>query len=678
MAARTARPIPTVRQQEVNIQLDDFRGGLLTLTDESITPANAARVTRNLWQVGDGRYAPRPGTAYYGIDWGGVIEGAAQYVTDSNTRHIVAAVRSGGNVVIKRSTDDGATISTVSGGTFAQGYPVYFLQIKSFLYLSNGNGNVLRYDGSTTLQSYAGLTAPGAPNSLTPGGLTGTIQKYYYRYSAVNEVGETPAGANLSIAVGKQRDSWIVGTDYVDMVANRVTNARRYNIYLGDESGFEVYLTSVADPGTGTTFTFRDTGETALNTFIEYPVGDTTTGPKIGPSELSGNRIWATGDPNNQWRVYWTGTGTFQGAFSPFYGGGYIDLEKGGRERPTAVIHSRDGKGTPYATVFTSDAEGYGSIWQIGLETLTVGETSFTVPNAVKIVGSVGSVAPKSVIKVRDDIMFFNKKGIFTLRAKPQLLNLLSTDEYSANIRPDIQALTGSALDDVAAHFWNAKVLFSVPFGSTTNNRIYVNDTERRNWYGPWTPATGAWSGINNFFEYTNANGNTYLLGIPINGTRLVRFGEDIRGDLGNAFPTEYQSGLIHVTKDRFTFAEMEKAQIEISQSTGTITFQILGTEYSGGFSAVASQTIATTASNVGWSSGRRWSTGDLWSETHAAPQVFAQSSLKRTIYLNGKFVNNLRFRVTTNTLDAYYVLNTLAARGVVSDIGEPSDWRLT
>ena len=211
--------------------------------------------------------------------------------------------------------------------------------------------------------------------------------------------------------------------------------------------------------------------------------------------EMSGNRIWATGDPDNPYRVYFTGVGQYLGFFSPFYGGGYIDLEKGGRETPVRVVHYRKGSGDSMATVLCSSPDGLGSIWQVDINSNTVDNFTFAIPMAYKIVGSIGSNATFSVVKAKDNIGFANTKGVFFLRNKPQMLNILTTDETSQPIRPDYRSLNQSQIGNLCAYYYEGKIFFSASEGST-NDIIFIYDLERNNWTYKWS------RGVKRFFEY--------------------------------------------------------------------------------------------------------------------------------------------------------------------------------
>jgi len=666
-----ARDITNTRRDPLprtKLEIEDFRRGLVTLINESLLPSNAAKESRNLMQSMDGRWTPRWGSDYYGATATDTIYGGASYTTDAGANHLV--IHSG--TAIKRSTDDGETWASCSGLTMTAGEKPFFKQIGSYLYIANGTDVLARYDGTTTLQTYTTVSSPG---TITPTktGLDATTFTASYRVSAVNGVGETIASTAGTVTISKTRDNWTLNTDYITVTWSKVTGATAYNVYYMDNNnggGRHCYLGSVDQPS-GATATFIDYGESVspLNTYVVAPEADTTTGPKFAEMELSGNRIWSTLDPNNPWRVYWSGAGIDIGAFSPFNGGGYIDLEKGGRERPKCVVHYRDGRGGAFATVLTSDPEGVGSIWQISLESVTVGNISFTVPSAIKIVGSIGSGAPLSVVKVRNDIQFFNRRGWFSLRSKAQMLNLLSTDEISGNIRPDIQSLTGSALENVCAYFYDAKVFTSVPQGNTTNNRIYINDTERLNWSGPWT------FGVERFFEYSDVNGDNHLLAVPINGTRLIEISENFNSDLGVAFDTRYTSGLIPISEDRNAWAKIKYAYIEVNNPIGEIVFTVFGTPKRGGFQQIGTVTIDSTEyeSSVGFSTFAFSSTA--FSATPTNTGNTTQSIVKKRAKIN-KLVNNLQFKITTSRVEDDYTLLTLSAKGYLVPTGDPQDWK--
>jgi hypothetical protein len=639
--------------------LEEFNGGVITLTDESDLPSNAAVEAKNLLQVEDGNWAPRWGSDWFGTDTGATIDGAGTFTTDAGVTHLV--VVAGGTVY--RSTDDGTTWDSCTGGTFTASNHVKMKQIKSALWMVNGVDAMLRYNGTTTLDTFAGLTTP---TGLSAGetGLTGTNFTYYYAIAAINDVGSTAASTEVSQQVSTDRDNWATdGTESIDLSWSTVTGASRYEIYVGVDSGSLFYLASTEDTS------FSDDGSVAINSFLESPVDDTTTGPVAKDIEISGNRLWLTQDVDNPWRVFWGGTGTYQGRFSSFYGGGWIDLEKGGKERPQSVVHFQDGKGNSFLTVLTKDPEGNGSIWQIALETATVGTTSFTIPAATKLVGTVGTTSYRAVVKVANSILFPNQKGIYSLGPRPQLLNLLNTDEVSANIRPTYKDLPDSAIPGITGYFYDAKVFMSVPFGANQNSRIMVYDTERQNW------SNHAFDfGVEGMFEYTDTAGDNHFLCWKPDGSRLIEIDENIRGDLGADFETVYTSPLIPLTNSRVGFAKVKRAFIELAQARGAIEFKVSGQRMRKSFSEIGSETIDVGVTSSGWSSDA-WSS-TAWSDSQTSPVLFTDQSLIRFIDIREK-LGTIQFTIKTSSRNDYYILRSLYAEGFILKSQQPSTRRL-
>lgn len=647
----------TSQKREYNQVYDDFKAGVVTLVEEARIGVDAAKQATNLWQIQDGVYATRPGTAYYGLVTpnGAVIDGAAEYVkSDGTTELIIVATK------VYKCTDGGAW-TEVTGATFTSGVTCYFIQIKGRLYITNGTDSLAYYDG-TDLHKYTELAAPewaATPLALT--GITSGSYNHYYVVTALNEVGETVGSTEATIAASEARDTWS-STDKITVDWEAVSGATRYQIYYSDESGYEVLIASVSSDVTS----YDDTGAAQANSYIEVPDANTTGAPKFRQMELSGNRLWATDDPDNKYRVYFSGTGVNQGTFSDFYGGGWIDLEKGGRDTPKAVCHYRTGKGDSIVTVLCSSPEGKGSIWQLALESATVGDTSFTVPTATKIIGSIGTSAPLSVVKVKNDIAFYNKKGFSSLGSKANLLNILATDELSVNIRPSVRSLVAAQTPKVCGYYYDGKIYWSVPEASTGNDKTYLFDTERRNWQIAWS------LGVKQFLEYTDSSSNTKFLAVPTSGTKLIQISDSISGDIGATIPTNYTSGLYPITKDRTVAAKIDDAYIELGRPRGNITFTLLGTEKNKPYSQIGSITITDQVSQTGYT-WQKYSTCKYSTGT-GTPKTFSSSSVRKSISVN-KVLYNYQAQVTSSGLNDYYQLLSWQVKGKIVKVRDPSSW---
>lgn len=653
--------------KEVKIKIDEFDGGVNKLVEEVRVKEDEAVEALNLMLEQDGVWTPRWGSDYYTPEISGVsgIDGFSEYVTDADVREVVI-VGSDGNVY--KSVDGGeATEITTSAGASAGwtgGNTAYFLQIKSYLYITNGVDGLLRYDG-TDISTYSELSAPSwAATALTRGaGLSSGNYTYYYQVTALNDIGETVPSSEESITVDTQRESWVsANDDYIDLDWDEVEGASRYQVYISEESGYEVLLGSTTDTS------FRDDGTLTANPYIETPDDNTTAAPRFKQMAVSSNRMFATYDPNNKYRVYFSGTGQYMGFFSDFYGGGYIDLEKGGRETPRAVVHYTDGQGNGRATVLCSTPEGRGSVWQITLSSVTVESDTFTVPSASKIVGSVGTDSPLGVVLAENDVWFPNKRGIFTLGPERNFYGILRTNELSSRIRPYWRNLMADSLSKIAAYYYDAKIFFSVATTGSENNRTIVYDRERRSWYVDWSIGAKQWG------EYTDSSGDTHFLFSEENSSRLVELSSAYKGDKGSAFKTSYISPRIQMGKNWNDFAKIRKAYIRLGNPEGTINFSILGTQKKQGYSGLASKTITALFSltGMGWDQMGAVQMGS----TAGTPTAYTQASDIRYMKVNKK-IRDLQFKVSSNSVETNYSILGLMAEGFRIQTSPPSDWKL-
>jgi hypothetical protein len=265
--------------------------------------------------------------------------------------------------------------------------------------------------------------------------------------------------------------------------------------------------------------------------------------------------------------------------------------------------------------------------------------------------------------------MFYNSQAFYNLGARAQFLNLLSTDEASANIRPDVKQISTDGEDKIAATYFDAKVYFSVPYGSNANNFTAIFDTERK----AWLPKAFT-IGFKSFLRYTDTNNARKLLCIKPGDNRLSEISTGILGDYGLAFETTLLTGLLPTTKNRFDFQFTEEAEIEFSNPQGEINIELLGIERQKGFTSSNTETITSTTSIYGWDS-EFWDT-TLWDDTTLVADVFSESSIKR--YFNvQKELNAVQWRITTDSINSTYVLRTLQTSGTETLAGKPRNWKL-
>jgi len=638
--------------------IDSAKGGTVTNIDEARQNKTQSPETLNLTLEQDGLWTTRPGTVYYGSVPASEtsICGAWEYVVDEDTREIVLV---GGSGVIYKSTDDGKTWSVISGGvSMTANKRCSFLQIDGNLYITNRTDRLTFYDGSA-VQRNSALLDPTGLTATRGGGLSAGSYNLYYRVVALNSVGFTAGSNEAAVTVNKHRDTWALATEKVDLAWTAVAGADRYEIYLSDESGAQVYLAET------TTNSFADDGSAALNPYREIPDDNTTGGPILGRLTLSNGRIWGIDENYN---VVFSGVAQYINYFSWFYGGGRSELDKGGREFPVVVVHYRTGKGDVAPTVLSKSPDGRGAIWQIAMDTLTIGEDIIIVPTPVKIVGGIGAQGEAAVTEAGDNIYSSNKKGVHALRNKAQIFNVLSTDEQSVNIRPTYRKSIHSAkYPDMIAFSNEGKVMLSASKGGVGNDFSFLYDTEKNAWVWDWD------IGFEQLFEYTDSNNSTHLLGVQSGENRLIEITDRATSDKGQAFRTSWLSPLLHVdAKDKTQFADVDDVVIEIGRPQGTINFEVLGIMKNKPLKKLKSRKIGDTVSSVDFANDLF---GDYsFGEDDEVPVTFAQASVKKRISIN-KELNAIQFRVSSTQADTRYTILSIIAKGRYVPTDPPGSW---
>ena len=659
--------LPTNFPTPQYLTLSSWKKGVISLIDKSRLPLDALEQADNLFLVEDGQPTLRPGVDWFGVAVpnGQAIDGAS-YFDFNGAIHIV--VVAGG--VIYRSTNNAQSWTQCTGFTMTVGRRVKMLQYNNSLYMTNGVDDITLYDGSLVLNRYTTLSVPAAPSAVKTG-LTGTGIPYYYKVSRVNTIGFSTASPTNTGAVESNlsRSSWSSTTNFVTLTTPSADAGQtRWDIYLSEDNVNFYYLSSVAATS-GATSVFVDDGTAIPVPSTIAPTASTATGPKVEELENVGSRMWGVRDTVNRYRIWFTSGSPPVGAFSSAYDGGYLDWAPGGKFIPNKVIDYRDGKGTPLATVFCTSADGQGCVLQVSLDIITIGDISITVPSAYRLPGSRGTPAPGSVVNVLNDYMFYNTQAFYNLGSRAQYLNLLSTDESSANIRPSVKSISTMGESGIASVYYDAKVYFSVPIGSSTNNYTMVFDTERK----AWLP-TAFTRGFKDFLRYTTTDGSPKLLAYNSGDSRLSEISTSIQGDYGQPFTSILKTGLYPTTKNRFEFQWTEQAEIELSNPSGITAVELVGLERSKGFSSQASANITSTLSTTGWDTFL-WDT-TAWDDTSNAVDTYSESSVKRYFRL-GKELNAIQWIITTNSLEANYVLRTLQTWGTQTNGGLPRSWRI-
>lgn len=644
------------------LDLDKFRGGSNTLLNESRLSSIYSPFIKNLQQVQDGIWKTRPGLSLYGsaIPSATSIDGAVTFKNTSGTLEVIVMAVIGGVGKLRKSTDNCVTWSAIDDTkTFTAGIRPTFLSINSRLYITNGT-DPLSYYNSSTLTRYTAITNPSAP-SLALTTLTTGSYSNYYKIVHVNDVGFTVASSVTGITTNKERSLWS-GTEKVTVSYTPVAGATGTQIFWGDISGGEQFI------GESTGSSYEDFGISLPNPYIDLPDDNTTGAPKFRSLEVSGNRIWGTKTESAKWRVYASGTGVYNGNFSPFYGGVYIDIEKGGMNEPQAVVHYRTGKGDPVITVICSDPFGNGTIFQVELTSTTIDTTTFTVPVAYKIVGATGGDSPSYVAKVNDDVIFGSRKRISSLKNKQQIFNVLSTEDMIPSIRNDYESLNHDNIGKFFIFHKTPRIYFGLTKSKTAteNDITAVFDTERNNWNWYWDV------GFKGMLEYSDSHGELRLLTIPTSGAQLSTLSDDNLGDYGSGFYQEYLSPLIPVHSDKTSLAKIRNVLFEIGSLRGKCFVEVIGVKKGKSKESLESEVLTESSGAVGY--GADILSGFLFSGTSSTSTAAVLSTKTKNVRINEKLYY-IQFRVYTSTLPTRFELLKIQAKGFLIPSRPDSSW---
>lgn len=583
---RERRRLPSRGRSQFLSRIKRFDRGSGSNLSQTQTNTRFAESVLNMLQVKEGVWRTRPGSGTYGVAIPGIdkVEAACQYVPASGNREIVAICKEGSYSYAYKSTDDAVTWSKISNSiTFTPGKYYQFVQFQGNLYIVNGTEKFTFYNG-TDLVRYTLIASPSGTPTLALTTLTSGSNTNYYAVLAVNTVGKTTIGTEGSVTTNKHRDYWS-GTENAKVTYSAVSGAEGYMIFWGETTGDLRYI------GSSTTTEFVDYGQTVspVNDAIEPPLSNDTDGPVFKRLELSGNRLWGLGIDN---LVYWAGVGQYYGSFSPFYGGGWTEVGKGTEYTPVDIVHYRSGKGDPILTVLCGSPNGNGITYQVDLQSTVVGSTSITYPLVYQIVGSNGSNCPQGNMKVGDDVLIPNKKGVYALRNKQQMFNVLSTDNIIQAIRDRWNAMNSSQMDKVYSYFSDPYGYITFATGSSEeNDTTIVYNKEIENWSSYWT------LGFRAMFEYTDntSQQNTKVLLVPNDSTALLELSENFKSsDAGTAFTQYYVTPVIKISEEDYTLKGKPKQAItEVGDFQGTFTYSFLAETQSQPITTLKSKTVS-------------------------------------------------------------------------------------
>lgn len=659
-------PIKTPKIERKSIK--NWLKGVVSELDDGRTPIEGLRASGNVILDQDGTIRPRPSLLRYGTQPTGTILGEIyEFVKANGTTNenwLITMQNVGGTTKIYVNKDGGSW-SVCNGKTYDNSALAHFVQIDNKVLIMNGVDNLSYLDIPTlTVIPFTALSTPSAP-TLTTNNVTGTTLTYYYKITANSSVGETAASTALAVQVSTDRDLWVPATQNVTIGWSAVTSATSYNVYLATTSAGPFYLVQSGVNG----LSFFDDGSLARNVAVEAPVADTTQGPKTTRATVINGQVFMTGDADNTRYVRFGGTGTSVLDFSPFNGGGWVEVGRGTKEIPVRVMPFRDGKGTAQITVLCRGTNGTGKRYLLTPQTLTLGSTVISFFDVTEDNGQDGTDSPDGVILYRDSLWYPSRDGFKTTGTKPQLQNILSTDTVSETILRDVRVLNNAYMDKCVGLAWQSRLYWLVPNGSTTNNEMWVLDLAREGaWMKPLNIA-GAWMSL-----YNDNSGTTHHLVLSTDNVLFEMSDAQATTDDGVGFSTNIISGLIKFSDDSLEWAKVIDITFILLRPQGNLSFSVSGrTEDVEQLQSVGAASFASGASISGWGEAGWNTSGEAaalptifgWSNFSVVPIAFGDAQQLVTIEIDEE-LQWLTYEMDSNTAGTFYQLSDVVLRYVL------------
>lgn len=570
------KPVSFGKPEEV--EWSSFRRGLNLLLQDVELNKEESRRTDNLILKGSGILTQRPGTEIYFTPGDSKVKFTGHYYAKNisgSSGAVEALAMTELGYLTKKS---GASYAIIPGASYASGSRLDVAQIYNRVYIVSPSSVLRKYDG-ITLVSYSAISTPSIISVTKSSGTSGVFTRSW-RVSAESEVGETLASGAITLA---NLPEDFTTTNFVTLSWTSVANAQGYVIY-GRDAGNETFLSRV----NASQISFVDDGSNISSAFVFPAEADFTAGPKAKYVIASKEKLFVANIENNPSRVMFSGGGANVDKFHWARGGGYFDVSKDDGEEITGLAEGDAGR----VVIFKER-----SIYQV---TLTYNASLGIVePTLQKISGALGCVSHKTIKSVENDIFFLGRRAgggisLNSLGYEPNFTNALRTREISARIRPEMETISMSRVDDLFCEYFAQKYWIFYPVGTTTM-KCLAYDRERLAFLGPHTfpnnPASSTIfydAGKIEHFLYGDDTGVVREISLGYqtdSGTNIDWIYESKKEEVGNPLALKNLKRVLFHLKNVRGLVNVEIV-VEGKNGTSTVsdTFSILGTQYSAGW----------------------------------------------------------------------------------------------
>lgn len=595
----------------------DWSVGTVTDYDSRRIVEDALKSSVNMVLEQNGVIRPRPSLKEFNPQPLGEIIGElfeCKVVSGATTTfYLVSMQIVSGNAYVCYCKGEDLAWTKITTKTYTKTAPAHFVQIGNKVLVMNGADPLSYVDLSNwSITSFTKLDDPTVPTA-TATGLPGSGFVVYYAITANSSVGETAASPTDSVTIGTDRSEWDSATQYVDLSWSAVTDAVGYNVYMGTNTDGEgnpiLYLIKAnIDPSITS---FKDDGSYASDIYRIAPTVNSTAGPKTTRGTVVNGRVWMVGDTDNPYYVWHGGDYGHEIDFSPDgYGGGYTVVASGTKEVPIAVMPFRRGQGDSTVVVLTQGSNGSGRRFQIGYSTFEYGNEQQVVWSPTEDSGRDGTDSPDAVVVYNNSLFYPSRDGFKTTGTMPSLQNILSTRTVSATIRDQVALLKSSAMGKAVGLVYENRIYWSLPVGSTDNNRVWVYYPEQK---GAWM--TSWYLNVKWMTLYNDNSGNTHFLLYCADGKLYELDRAAATADGGEPFETDMTSGMVQFSKDGRDWSRLIQIVFTLLRPKGEINIEVTAMTEDGemkykqtvnpaeGYRVIGwSQVVQTSPRLAGWS----------------------------------------------------------------------------
>ena len=572
--------------------------GYESVLDDDRKDNAGLKLSANALMYQNGTIRPRPSMVLYGQQPLGTILGEVYpFVNPATTQNweiSVQLVSGTASVYIRK---DGGMWTVCTGKNFSTTAACHFQQVNGEITISNGVDNLSYLNISiSTVVPFSALTKP-TITSVTQTGLTGTNFTYGYRVTASNQ-GNTKASVAVTVQVSSARNQWTGGSSqFTTITWPRITGAERYSLYItgADGTNFYYYLDTVPDPGSGTNVVYVDNSSIAINTNSLAPEGDSTAGPRVTRCANILGQMFMTGDTDNPYRVWFGSTGNAALDFSAFDGGGWVDIDTGGRDFPVTLKGFRDGHGNPVATCVMKGTSGHGKLVHVAMTSTTLGTTVITYAAVSAANGQDGTVSPDGVIFYNDSLWYPSTNKFNTTGTSANKQNILTTQNFAQSILPDVLSLNAQQMNSAVGIEYQGRLYFFLPVGSTKNNQAWVCDMNRNGvWTNPWyVNVDWAWL-------YDSNDGVTHFMALSNNQIYEFSYSQ-LTTDGATPFLVDIGSGIIKFSPDGEEWGSVIDVTFVYERAQGAINMSVVGYTQANPLSSIGAATFVPNVSIAGW-----------------------------------------------------------------------------